>query len=203
MTTTTLIVPGLHNSGPDHWQTWIESQIPGALRVEQDDWANPTIKPWAERVERAIINADKPVFIIAHSFGVLASIIGAAAVADQVSGALFVAPADPSRFTISGDRINNDSSELNTGLFNYIPKEHLGYPSILAASMNDYCMPFKRTAWWSNTWGARLISFGNAGHVNTESGFGKWPEGLALYKDLVKTVDLENRKWSQFIRWAF
>lgn len=203
MTTTTLIVPGLHNSGPDHWQTWIESQIPSAVRVEQEDWETPQIKPWAQNIEKAILEAKHPVFIIAHSFGVLASIVGAAPVADQILGALFVAPADPSRFTLRGDRINNDSSELDTGLFSYIPKEHLGYPSIMAASTNDYCMPFKRTAWWSKTWGSRLVSLGNAGHVNAESGYGAWPEGLALYKEVVKNARLEEANWSQLIRWAF
>lgn len=203
MTKTTLIVPGLHNSGPDHWQTWIEDQIPGSTRVDQDDWESPRIRPWAQNVERAILSANKPVFIIAHSFGVLASIMGAANVADQVSGALFVAPADPSRFTVSGERINQDSSELDTGLYHYIPKEHLGYPSILAASIDDYCMPFKRTAWWSKVWGARLVSLGNAGHVNAQSGYGKWPFGLDLYQDVVKAADCDESKWDQFARWAF
>ena len=33
MQQTTLIVPGLHGSGPAHWQTWFETQVPGALRV--------------------------------------------------------------------------------------------------------------------------------------------------------------------------
>lgn len=203
MTSSTLIVPGLYDSGPDHWQTWIQSKIPGAIRVEQDDWEKPLIKPWAQKVERAIVEANQPVFIIAHSFGVLASIMGAASVSDKVLGALFVASADPSRFTISGDRINNDSSELDSGLFNYIPKKHLGYRSVLAASMNDYCMPFKRTAWWAKSWGSKFVSLGNAGHVNTESGYGAWPEGLTLYENVVRTATLEEANWSQLTRWAF
>ena len=203
MTKTTLIVPGLHNSGPDQWQTWIQTQIPGATRVEQDDWKNPQIRPWAQNVERAFLSANRPVFIIAHSFGVLASIMGAANLADQVSGALFVAPADPSRFTVSGERINQDSSELDTGLYHYIPKEHLGYPSFLAASMNDYCMPFKRTAWWSKVWGNKLICLGNAGHVNAHSGYDKWPFGLNLYQLVIRAADRDESKWPQFATWAF
>lgn len=186
-----------------HWQTWFETQISGSLRVIQDDWDKPHITPWAKTVERAIIEAREPSFIIAHSFGVLASIMGAANVADKVAGALFVAPADPSRFTIDGKRIANDSSELDTGLFNYIPKKPLGYPCVLAVSINDYCMPFKRSAWWSKIWGARLVSLGNAGHVNAESGFGPWPEGLALYNDVVKAAKSEPAKWMQFESWAF
>ena len=30
---TTLIVPGLNGSGPDHWQTWFERQLPDCIRV--------------------------------------------------------------------------------------------------------------------------------------------------------------------------
>lgn len=192
MTITTLIIPGLHNSGPDHWQTWMESKLEGAIRVEQEDWEHRLIRPWAKKVEQAILSANKPVFLVAHSFGVLASIVGAAPIADHVMGALFVAPADPSRFTITGERINQDSAELNTGLFNYIPKEYLGYPSTLAASLDDNCMPFKRTAWWAKTWGSKLESLGNAGHVNADSGFGPWPHGLSLYRALVNSVANEN-----------
>jgi predicted alpha/beta hydrolase family esterase len=203
MTQTTLIVPGLHNSGSDHWQTWFETEIPNTVRVIQEDWESPIIKIWAKRVEDHIRLSEAPVFIVAHSFGVIASIMGAASVADNVSGALFVAPADPSRFKPDGERINQDSSELNTGLFNYIPKEPLGYPSILAASTNDYCMPFKRTAWWAKTWGSRLVSLGNAGHVNAASGFGQWPEGLALYKELVTNAIFENKNFNINMKYAY
>ena len=36
-----LIVPGWRNSGPGHWQTLWAAQLPGAQRVEQDDWLVP------------------------------------------------------------------------------------------------------------------------------------------------------------------
>ena len=38
---TTLIVPGLHGSGHDHWQTWFERQIPDCIRVMQTTGASP------------------------------------------------------------------------------------------------------------------------------------------------------------------
>ena len=37
---TTLIVPGLHGSGPDHWQSWFERRIPNCVRVVQSDWSD-------------------------------------------------------------------------------------------------------------------------------------------------------------------
>ena len=40
---TTLIVPGLNDSGPGHWQSWMESQLPDARRVRQIDWGEPVL----------------------------------------------------------------------------------------------------------------------------------------------------------------
>ena len=34
MKSTTLIIPGLYGSGPGHWQSWMESRIEGAHRVQ-------------------------------------------------------------------------------------------------------------------------------------------------------------------------
>lgn len=203
MSHTTLIVPGLHNSGEDHWQTWIETKIPNTVRVVQEDWDSPVVNIWANQVERHIRLSEGPVFIVAHSFGVIASIMGAVSVRDKVLGALFVAPEDPSRFKPNGQRMNQDSSELNTGLFGYVLKEHLGYPSILAASTNDYCMPFKRTAWWAKTWGSRLVSLGNAGHVNTASGFGPWPDGLVLYSEIARQGEILKQTRDATIQYAY
>ena len=39
---TTLIVPGLHGSGADHWQTWFEQKLPDAVRVSADS-TNQTV----------------------------------------------------------------------------------------------------------------------------------------------------------------
>jgi hypothetical protein len=32
-----LILPGLYNSGPEHWQSRWESRHPGFRRIQQDD----------------------------------------------------------------------------------------------------------------------------------------------------------------------
>ncbi|HZX32951.1 MAG TPA: alpha/beta hydrolase, partial [Rhodocyclaceae bacterium] len=64
-----LIVPGLRNSGPDHWQTWFQSQLPATRRVEQDDWEKTCLSDWAQRVREAIDATPAPLWIIAHSFG--------------------------------------------------------------------------------------------------------------------------------------
>ena len=36
-----IIIPGWRDSGPGHWQSLWAEQLPGAVRVQQDDWADP------------------------------------------------------------------------------------------------------------------------------------------------------------------
>ncbi|MGP0592658.1 alpha/beta hydrolase [Nitrospira sp. T9] len=33
-------------------------------------------------------------------------------------------------------------------------------------------------------WGSRFVNIGPAGHINSESELGEWPEGWALYQEL-------------------
>lgn len=203
MSYTTLIIPGLNNSGPEHWQSLFEAQIPGSRRVAQQDWSRPNIIPWARNVQNAILRSDDPVILVAHSFGVLASIVGAARVADKVAGALFVAPADPAKFTPSGEILSEAAQDWSTGLYNLIPKERLGYPTIIAASLDDPYMPFKRAAWWATKWQSRVVSLGNSGHVNVASGHGQWSVGEALYSDIVSVAKSEQSIWRQICSWAY
>jgi predicted alpha/beta hydrolase family esterase len=37
-----------------------------------------------------------------------------------------------------------------------------------------------RAQQFAAAWGSRLVNIGNAGHINTASGFGDWPAGLEL-----------------------
>ena len=162
-----LVVPGLNGSGPAHWQSWIEGLI-GAQRVHQDDWSRPDIDSWSARVEAAIGAQARPVWLVAHSFGCLASVVAASRQPDRIAGALLVAPASPDRF----------------GITSRIPDTVLPFPAVLAASRNDPWMKFMSAAHWADRWGARLVDLGEAGHVNPESGHGPWPAGLELFRQL-------------------
>lgn len=162
-----LVVPGLNGSGPAHWQSWIEALV-GARRVEQDDWTRPDIDLWSARVEHAIVAQARPVWLVAHSFGCLASVVAASRIPDRIAGALFVAPASPDKFGITAR----------------MPDTPLPFPAVLAASRNDPWMKFLSAAAWADRWGVRLVDLGEAGHVNTESGHGPWPAGLELFRQL-------------------
>lgn len=171
--TTTLIVPGLRSSGPTHWQTWLERRVAGSIRVQQRDWNDPHLPDWSSRVRSEIVRASAPVFIVAHSFGALAAVQAAADHADRIAGILLVAPADPEYF----------------GVAEFLPTKSLGFPAIVVASTSDHWMSVESATRWSNLWGAELINLGDAGHINAESGFGPWPEALALLQRLRRAAE--------------
>ena len=173
---TTLIVPGLRSSGPSHWQTWLERRVSGSVRVTQRDWNDPHLPEWSSRVRREIARAAGPVFIAAHSFGALAAVQAASDHAERISGVLLVAPADPERL----------------GVAEFLPTTRLSFPVIVVASTNDPWISFDAAQRWASVWGGDLINLGAAGHINTEAGFGPWPEGLALLERLRRAAEFRS-----------
>ncbi len=50
--TRTLLVPGLYNSDPDHWQSRWEAGDETMERVIQDDWETPHCADWVARLDQ-------------------------------------------------------------------------------------------------------------------------------------------------------
>jgi uncharacterized protein len=173
---TTLIVPGLRSSGPTHWQTWLEHRVKGSVRVSQRDWNDAHLPDWSSRVRREISRAGGPVFIAAHSFGALAAVQAAGDRAERIAGLLLVAPADPEHF----------------GVAEFLPTKRLTFPVIVVASRNDRWMSFEAAESWAKLWGADLVDLGAAGHINSEAGFGPWPEALALLERLRRAAEFRS-----------
>ena len=60
-----LIVPGLGGSGPDHWQSIWQREVPNAERVEQADWDRPVPSDWLRVLAHA--TAERPgAVVVAH-----------------------------------------------------------------------------------------------------------------------------------------
>ena len=173
----TVIVPGWRNSGPGHWQTLWADRIPGAIRVQQQDWAKPHRAAWAAQVADAIASAPHPVVIAAHSLGCIASLHALALlppdVLSRVAGALFVAPADPERRALFED-------------FSPVPSNPLPFASIVAAGSNDPYCPIRMASAYAKSWGSTFVRVPEGGHINVESGHGEWPLGWALLGSLVE-----------------
>ena len=163
-----LIVPGLRNSGPTHWQSWFAAQLPNTRRVEQANWEKTCLSDWSARVRDAIDAASEPVWIIAHSFGCLASVTAAFVRQEKIRGALLVAPADPDRF----------------GEPHVLLEERLAFPSLVIASSNDPWVNDRIARRWADIWGSDFLNIGAAGHINVDSGHGPWPQGLHFFQQL-------------------
>lgn len=166
-----LVVPGLYNSGADHWQTHLERTTPGAERVEQFDWERPTLGDWTASLVEAVRRRPGAI-LVGHSLGCaliahLVQIRGGRG----IGGALLVAPAD----------VNKDgpAAHLLTG-FSPIPRLKFPFPSTVVASRNDPYVEFERAEAFARGWGSAFVDLGPAGHINVEAGYGAWPLGRRL-----------------------
>ena len=172
---TILIVPGLWDSCPPHWQSWFEEQLPHSRRVTQRDWSKPDLPAWSSAIRRELDRAPGRSWIVAHSFGCLAAVHAGGSAAARVAGAMLVAPAEPSAF----------------GIESALPRVRLGFPALLVASENDNWMSLGKARSWALRWGAELVNAGAVGHINVASGHGPWPQGISLLKRLQKTPHAE------------
>jgi predicted alpha/beta hydrolase family esterase len=167
-----LIVPGYTNSGPEHWQSRWQSKLRSARRVEQADWSRPVREDWVQRIVEEVSAATKPVVLVAHSLGVAAAIHAAPEVAGKVAGAFLVAPPDVG---------NLDGDNRHLAAFGPYPRDPLPFPSLLVASRNDPFGAYEHADDIAGAWGSMLLDAGEAGHINTESGHGPWPEGTMVF----------------------
>jgi uncharacterized protein len=182
-----LIVPGFQGSGPAHWQTWLQAQIPESTRIAGINWDQPVLATWAERVRDELARATRPVQIIAHSFGCLATVVAVADRPEQVADLILVAPADPDRFDFTGLK----PADLPFGSFSLaeaLPRRTLHVSGTVVASRNDPWLAFAKAASLANDWGFDVHDAGAAGHINADSGYGPWPDLLVLLEQRRKTT---------------
>jgi predicted alpha/beta hydrolase family esterase len=176
--TTVLLVPGLGNSGSQHWQTkWAEHyRYP---RVEQHDWEQPVCTDWVQALHEAIGQVNGEVILVAHSLG-CSTVAHWAKQFPQgaVVGALLVAPADVDR---------PDFPPEVTG-FAPMPLQTLPFRSIVIASSNDEYVTLPRATDFAAAWGSLLVNVGAQGHLNSDSNLDEWPEGHRLLMQLLGEV---------------
>lgn len=183
MSATILTVPGYRGSDEQHWQSWLERQLPqDVVRLEGINWDNPVLSDWAGQIRKVLQKAGQPVWIVAHSFGCLAAAVAVADQPGQTAGVIFVAPADTARFTALGCRDMNDphTSWLNNCITDVVPFDSLQVPGLLIASRNDPWLQFNKARDYAGNWALEFLDIGEAGHINTASGFGDWPLVLEL-----------------------
>jgi predicted alpha/beta hydrolase family esterase len=118
-------------------------------------------------LHRAISEDDEPAMLIAHSAGCIVTARWAADHAGPVRAALLVTP-----------------PYLNGGEPWLAPRTRLPFRAIVVASRTDPYCTFAQSKQYAEDWGAELFDAGDAGHLDTASGFGLWPAGERLVGEL-------------------
>ena len=184
-----LVAPGLHSSGPEHWQSRWQRLYPRFERVEQERWSDPVLLRWADRLDEVLDQDRRPTLIVAHSFGCLTTALSLSrSTSPHVAGVLLVGPADPDKFQVSS----------------LLPHGELPCPSIIVASSNDPWMTLKSAESWAQRWGSDFVNAGALGHINAESGLGDWRFGQRLLQVLAQRAsNLTMEKKNEFTPWRY
>jgi predicted alpha/beta hydrolase family esterase len=175
---TVLILPGIGDSGPDHWQSHWEREDATCRRVNQTAWDAPLRSDWESCLDAAIIGAGKPVVLVGHSSAcalVAHWAVGAGPARHaRIVGALLVAPSDP----------EGPNYPVGPEEFAPVPMVRLPFPTIVVASTDDPYVTAAQARAYATAWGSRYVELLGAGHINVAAGFGPWPEGRALLDEL-------------------
>jgi uncharacterized protein len=172
-----LILPGYEGAGPQHWQTRMAAKLSTARIVVQPDWLFPSLGTAVGEVVAAVASTTRPVVFVAHSAGctLLAHCIPTLATVnllEKVRGAFLVtAPSERSLISLPG---------IDPALAQ-VPRPPLPFRSVLVASSSDPFATLEESADLALAWGSQLVEAGDAGHINTESGHGPWPEGMMSF----------------------
>src|SRR5690606_10390411 len=145
---------------------------------------------WVNARERCIAAQPGPVILIAHSLGCITVAHWAAqatpALRARVQGALLVAPAD----------VERDGCPAPLQNFAPIPRQPLGFASLVIGSTNDRAASAGRALTLADSWASQAIILEQAGHINTEAGYTRWEEGFAYLYQLQNLIEKQQRRWA-------
>lgn len=180
-----LIIPGYGDSGPEHWQSRWQALDPTARRLVVPDWERPALEVWIEALEALVAAAPTPPLLVAHSLGVLLVVHWSRRSARAIHAALLVAPPDPEAPAFPAVARGFAEPLEPAG-----PPAHgpLPFRSVVVGSDDDPYATTRYTAACARRWGSELVLIQGAGHINTASGLGLWPEGQALRAALEGTT---------------
>ncbi|MEH7108774.1 RBBP9/YdeN family alpha/beta hydrolase [Bacillus sp. JJ1764] len=168
-----LIIHGLGGSGAEHWQTWLA----GALRESGyhvsyptfPDFDTPFLYDWLEELEFAVksIPEGNQLTVVTHSLGCLLWSHYAAKQNERIAHqAILVAPPSPSK-------VIPVAKSFYPVPLNQYDLSKAAENTIFVHSSNDpYCSLEDAKAFINLGLPSKILP--NAGHINIQSGHGKW-----------------------------
>jgi uncharacterized protein len=182
---TVLIVPGLRDAVAEHWQAHLHGELQALGRpVHSVPPMGRTDIDLAQRVaaiEAAAQAIDGPLLIVAHSAGCIAVAHWAQRTTCTVQGALLATPPDFDHALPAG---YPKPAQLQAAGWLPVPRKQLPFRSVVAASRDDPLAGWVRVVSLAWSWGSGLVDLGEVGHLNPASGYGPWPQALALIEQL-------------------
>ncbi len=178
---TIVIVPGLRDHVPEHWQTHLQAQLPNVVSMAPLERNRLSCSAQVLALEATLGRISGPVILVAHSGGVITVAHWSQQYHRPIHGALLAAPPNfeaplPPGYP-TGDVL------LENGWLP-VPRKPLPFPSIAAVSDNDPLGNKDDVIAMAQAWGSRIAEVGAVGHLNPASGFGEWPQALPLIRSL-------------------
>lgn len=170
-----LLVPGRGQPRPEHWlRRWAEAH-PEYRWAPEPPEPPLVLRDRVAALDRAVREDDEPVVLIAHSAGCISTVVWAAGHSSgPVRGALLVTPPYIEGYP------PDDPGDIPW----VVPRIRLPFPAIVVASRTDPHCTFAQSEQYAADWGAELVDAGDAGHLDTASGYGPWPDGERLLRRL-------------------
>lgn len=169
-----ILLPGLGETGSDHWLSRWQTRLATAHRIH----VSPERAHYVAALHKAV--ADElalPVVLVCHALGCSAALLAAHGfVQGRVRGAFLVAP--PSDIFLHRQA---------TG-FAPVPRTKLPFPAVLIASRNDPAAEYSASEALAAELGASFVDAGEAGGLDSEAGFGPWPEGLLRFGAFLRSL---------------
>ncbi len=193
---TILIVPGLRDHVPDHWQTHLELALRQSGRkvvaVAPMGRTDLNCQARVQAIDAAVQGIDGPLVLVAHSGGciMVAHWAATSVLAGRVSAALLAAPPDFEQPMPEG---YPSMADLHAAGWFPVPRDPLPFPSVVLLSRNDPLGAFDRVSELAGAWGASTVDLGDVGHLNPASGFGRWPDAMTHIQRLDRMAQAANR----------
>jgi predicted alpha/beta hydrolase family esterase len=182
---TVVIVPGLRDHMPEHWQTLLAEQLQAQGRavqiVPQIDHDKALCSARVANLERVVSSIEGPIVLVAHSMGCCITVHWARQTTREVQGALLAAPADLDTPLPAG---YSDPQTLAASGWTPLPRARLPFPSIVVGSRNDPIGGFEQVQALAQAWGSRFVDGGDIGHLSPSDGYGNWPKAAELLREL-------------------
>lgn len=183
MLPTVLIVPGLRDAVPGHWQTLLAERLPDARSVPAMGRQDLDCQARVRAIENAISAIEGPVQLVAHSGGciMVAHWAQASGQCQRVHSALLATPPD---FETAMPPGYPSLDELALAGWLPVPRQRLPFRSLVALSRNDPLGDRARISDLADQWGSECRDLGSVGHLNPAAGYGDWPLAITLLEQL-------------------